>query len=170
MGDPLDPETDIGSLVSGEQLSRVEQYVSTGLKEGAQLLCGGSRVTTGAASKGFFYQPTIFGQVTQKMTIAREEIFGPVLSVIRFKTEEDLIAMVNDTPYGLVSALWTKDIERAHRMARQIDAGSVWINDYNCFDSASPFGGVKESGWGREMSHDALNEYTRVKSVWIHLG
>ncbi|MGH9450481.1 MAG: aldehyde dehydrogenase family protein [Terriglobia bacterium] len=169
VGDPLDPASEMGAQISKAQMERILGYIETGKKEGAQLVCGGERDTTGGKDKGYYVKPTIFAGVRPEMKIAQEEIFGPVLAALKFHDEEEAAAIANGTIYGLVSAVWTRDIRLAHRMARTIKAGSVWINDYNCFDSASPFGGVKQSGFGREMGAHALESYTQVKSVWVSL-
>ncbi len=167
VGDPLDPATDMGSLISQTQMDRVLGYIQSGVEQKARLECGGGRDTSGTNSRGFFVQPTVFTEVRPEMKIAQEEIFGPVLSVIRFDDEQHAIDIANGTIYGLVSAVWTRDISRAHWMAERIKAGSVWINTYNGFDSASPFGGYKQSGFGRDLGGYALEQYTQVKSVWI---
>ena len=167
VGDPLSIDTDMGSQINGMQLSRIEAAVEAGRKAGAKLECGGARVVRGDCAQGLFYAPTIFSEVTTDMSIAQDEIFGPVLCVMRFSTETEAVRIANDSMYGLVSAVWTQDIQRAIRMARAIQAGSVWINMWNGFDSASPFGGVKSSGFGREMGRHAIDMYTEVKSVWI---
>jgi aldehyde dehydrogenase (NAD+) len=169
VGDPLDPKTEMGAQISQTQLDRILGYIQSGKDEGAKLLCGGERDTDGVKSRGYFMKPTVFADVTPEMKIAQEEIFGPVLSVMKFKDEEEAIAISNGTVYGLVSAVWTRDVQRAHRLARQIKAGVVWINTYNGFDSAAPFGGYKQSGFGREMGMHALESYTQVKSVWVAL-
>ncbi|MBI4177831.1 aldehyde dehydrogenase family protein [bacterium] len=169
LGDPQHPKTQMGSLISRTQLERVERYVSSGLKEGAALVCGGKRHLDNGCDRGFFFRPTIFARVKPHMKIAQEEIFGPVLSVMDFDSEETLIETANSTVYGLVSMIWTRDIGRAFRIARRLESGTVWINAAGPFDSAMPFGGVKESGWGREMGMEALKEYTQVKSIWIGL-
>ena len=135
------------------------------------MLTGGSPPSLDAAfEKGFFFRPTIFSDVNNKMRVAQEEIFGPVVSVISFENEEDLIKQANDTIYGLSAGIWTRDITRAHRFAKEIKAGVVWINTYNMFNAASPFGGYKQSGYGREMGKHALDLYTQVKSVWVDLS
>ncbi|MGH9453406.1 MAG: aldehyde dehydrogenase family protein [Terriglobia bacterium] len=169
VGDPLDPKTEMGAQISQTQLDRILGYIQSGKEQGAKLLCGGERDTEGEKAKGFFMKPAIFAGVTAAMKIAQEEIFGPVLAAMKFHDEEEAVGIANGTIYGLVSAIWTRDIQRAHRLARQIKAGVVWINTYNGFDSAAPFGGYKQSGFGREMGMHALESYTQVKSVWVAL-
>jgi len=169
VGDPLAKETAMGSQISAAQMDRILGYVRTGVEEGAKLECGGERDTEGDKSKGFFVKPTVFSQVKAEMKIAQEEIFGPVLSAIRFESPDEAATIANGTVYGLASAVWTKDIRLAHRMAAEIKAGSVWINTYNGFDTASPFGGYKQSGFGRDLGAHALEQYTNVKSVWVAL-
>ena len=169
VGDPLDPSTDMGPQISQQQLDRVLGYIRAGLEEKAELRCGGERDTEGAKARGFFVKPTVFTGVRPEMKIAQEEIFGPVLSVVPFRTPEEAVEIANGTIYGLVSAVWTCDIRLAHRMAADIKAGSVWINTYNGFDSGSPFGGYKQSGFGRDLGAYALEQYTNVKSVWVAL-
>jgi aldehyde dehydrogenase (NAD+) len=170
VGNPLDPASEMGAQISKTQLDRILSYIESGKQDGARLLCGGERDAEGDKSKGYYVKPTIFADVNPKMKIAQEEIFGPVLVALKFKDEQEAAAIANGTIYGLVSAVWTRDIRLAHRMARAIKAGSVWINDYNCFDSASPFGGYKQSGFGREMGSHALESYMQVKSVWVSLA
>jgi acyl-CoA reductase-like NAD-dependent aldehyde dehydrogenase len=169
VGDPLDPKSEMGSQISGAQMERILSYIQSGKESGAKLLCGGERDTEGAKAKGFFVKPTVFADVKPDSKIAQEEIFGPVLAAIKFEDEADAVKIANSTIYGLVSAVWTKDITLAHRIATQIKAGSVWINTYNGFDSASPFGGYKQSGFGRDLGAYALDQYTNVKSVWVAL-
>lgn len=169
VGDPFDQSSEMGSQISAQQMDRILGYIKTGRDEGATLSCGGERDMEGTKAKGFFVQPTVFTDVTPQMKIANEEIFGPVLAAIRFKDEEEAAEIANGTVYGLVSAVWTRDIKLAHRMAARIKAGSVWINTYNGFDSASPFGGYKQSGFGRDLGAHALEQYTNVKSVWVGL-
>lgn len=169
IGDPFDSSSEMGSQISEPQMERILGYVRAGKEEGAELACGGVRDTQGTNAKGFFVKPAIFTNVTPQMKIAQEEIFGPVLSVVPFKNEEEAAKIANGTIYGLVSAVWTRDIRIAHRMAAQIKAGSVWINTYNGFDTASPFGGYKQSGFGRDLGSYALEQYTNVKSVWVSL-
>jgi aldehyde dehydrogenase (NAD+) len=167
-GDPLHPKTRLGAIVSKEQMESVLSYVEAGKSEGAKLVCGGERADIGTG-KGYFVKPTIFDDVDPQMRIAREEIFGPVLATIRFKDAEDAIAKGNATVYGLAAAVWTRDVSKAHRIARAIKAGTVWVNTYNLYDPALPFGGFKESGFGRDQGKDALEKYTQTKSVWVNL-
>jgi aldehyde dehydrogenase (NAD+) len=168
-GDPLHPKTRMGPLVSQEQLDRVMGYVARGRDEGARMLCGGERVEVGG-KPGYFLQPTIFDGVSPEMTIAREEIFGPVLAVTSFQDFDEAVALANHTEYGLAAAIWTRDVGKAHRAAHALRAGTVWINMYHTLDTASPFGGYKQSGYGRELGKHALDLYTQVKSVWVNLG
>ncbi len=166
-GDPLDPKTRLGSLVSEEQRRTVSGYVERGFAEGAKLVAGGH--TASVAGRGAFHEATVFDAVAPSMTIAREEIFGPVLSVLAFRDEAEAAAVGNGTIYGLAAAVWTRDVAKAHRMARALSAGTVWINAYNLYDAALPFGGTKASGFGRELGEAALESYTQVKSVWLRL-
>ena len=168
-GDPLDPKTRYGALASKKQLETVERYVEAGRREGASLVAGGQRTDIGTG-KGYFYQPTVFDNVTSAMTIAREEIFGPVLAVIDFADLDEAIARANDTQYGLAAAVWTRDIKKAHYVAQKLQAGTVWVNTYNIYDTAAPFGGYKASGFGREMSAHAIEHYTQVKTVFVDLN
>ncbi|MHA7682736.1 aldehyde dehydrogenase [Cupriavidus sp. PET2-C1] len=167
-GDPLDPATAMGAIVDGAQLQRVMSYVQSGEDEGARLRAGGKRAHTD--SGGFYMQPTIFECPTQSLTIVREEIFGPVLAVTRFESEEEAIRMANDSPYGLGSGLWTSNLSRAHRVSRKLQAGLVWVNCYMDSDVTVPFGGVKQSGSGRDKSLHALDKYTDLKTTWISLA
>jgi aldehyde dehydrogenase (NAD+) len=168
-GDPLDPKTRYGAPVSRKQLDNVSRYVEVAKQEGASLVAGGQRIDIGTG-KGFFFAPTVFDQVTPEMTIAREEIFGPVLATIEFTDVDEAIARANDSDYGLAAAVWTRDIKKAHYVARKLQAGTVWINTYNVYDTAAPFGGYKASGFGREMSAYALEHYTQIKTVWVDLN
>src|SRR5256885_6728335 len=166
--DPLHPKTRLGAIVSKEQMETVMSYIDAGKTEGAKLVAGGERADIGTG-KGYFVKPTIFDDVDPRMRIAREEIFGPVLATIRFDGADAAIAKGNATVYGLAAAVWTRDISKAHRIARAIKAGTVWINTYNLYDPALPFGGFKESGFGRDQGKDALEKYTQTKSVWVNL-
>ena len=168
-GDPMDPKTRLGAVASRRQLETDLRYIEIAKKEGAQLVAGGGRADIGTG-RGYFLQPTIFDGVTPAMTIAREEIFGPVLATIEFADVDEAIARANDSAYGLAAAVWTRDIKKAHYVARRLQAGTVWINSYNVYDTAAPFGGYKQSGFGREMSMHALEHYTQVKSVWVDLN
>jgi aldehyde dehydrogenase (NAD+) len=167
VGNGLDPETQIGPLVSQQQLERVTGYLDVGAKEGANALTGGARLTEGPLAKGYFVPPTVFANVNDNMRIAQEEIFGPVISAIPFRDSDDLVARANSTMFGLGSGVWTKDVSKAHRMAKAIRAGSVWVNCYQAMDPAVPFGGYKMSGYGRESGLQHLEEYLNVKAVWI---
>jgi len=168
-GDPMDPKTRFGALSSKKQLDTVLGYIDSGKREGATLVAGGARTDIGTG-KGYFVQPTVFTDVRPEMTIAREEIFGPVLASLEFSDIDEAIARANDSGYGLAAGVWTRDIKKAHYVARKLQAGTVWINTYNVYDTAAPFGGYKQSGFGREMSAHALEHYTQVKSVWVDLN
>lgn len=171
VGDPMDKATLMGPQVSEEQLKRIKGYVEIAREEGATVLTGGAAPQLDPEfQKGYFFQPTIFSDVDNKMRIAQEEIFGPVSSVITFKDDDELIQKANDTIYGLSAGIWTQNITRAHRFAKAIKAGVVWVNTYNMMNAASPFGGYKQSGYGREMGRHALELYTQVKSVWVDLS
>jgi phenylacetaldehyde dehydrogenase len=166
LGPGMDPGTEMGPLVSEEQLDRVCAYLDSGVKEGAQAVVGGKR----RGERGYFVEPTVLINADAKMKVVREEIFGPVVTAIPFKAAEDVLALANDTVYGLAAAVWTRDISKAHAIASELRAGTVWINCYNIFDAALPFGGYKQSGWGREMGHDVLESYTEVKAVCARIG
>lgn len=169
VGDPLDPQTHIGSLVSREQQRKVEDYVRIGKEEGAELLCGGPPRGE-AFARGCFFLPTVFARVRNSMRIAQEEIFGPVVCVLTFREEEEAVELANDVKYGLAAGVWTGNVKRAHRIAGRIRAGTVWVNNYRRIHFASPFGGYKLSGFGRENGLEVIREYTQVKSVWVDLG
>jgi acyl-CoA reductase-like NAD-dependent aldehyde dehydrogenase len=169
VGDPLDPATEMGAQVSRRQLDAVLGYVASGKEQGARLLAGGERDVDGAKARGSFLRPTVFGEVKPEMRIAQEEIFGPVLACLRFDDDAEALAIANGTRYGLAAAIWTRDVARAHALARKVKSGVVWINCFNEFDDAAPFGGFKESGWGRDLSHHALDGYLQLKTVWTKL-
>ena len=167
-GDPLDENTSMGALVDCGQMENVLKYIESGKLEGASLLAGGARVK--AETGGFYVEPTVFSDVTNSMTIAAEEIFGPVLSIIAFDTEEEAINIANDTEYGLAAAVWTQDISKAHMVAKRLRAGTVHVNSYDEDDITVPFGGYKQSGNGRDKSLHALEKYTELKTTWIRLN
>lgn len=167
VGDPLDPATQMGPQVSQPQLEKIESLVASGVEEGGNILIGGER---DASSNGYFYTPTIIENVTNDMRIAREEIFGPVLSVIRFKDEDEVLNIANDTLYGLTAGVWTENLKRAHKMVRGLNAGTIYVNTMSMLDSNAPFGGVKQSGFGKDLGIDALNMYTQTKSVWMEMA
>jgi aldehyde dehydrogenase (NAD+) len=169
-GDPLDPKTRFGPLISQEQLDRVLGYIEKGRAEGASLVAGGARAEYDGAERGFWLQPTVFDAVQPDHVIAREEIFGPVLSVLSFSDEDEALALANSSEYGLAAGVWTRDVKKAHRFARDLQAGTVWINTYHPGDAASPFGGYKQSGFGRELGEYSLDLYTQIKSVWVDLN
>ena len=166
VGPGMDPSSDMGPLVSEEQLNRVCSYLESGISEGAKAVTGGSR----EGNKGYFVKPTVLVDTNEKMKVVREEIFGPVVTVIPFRSVEEIAAQANNTNYGLAAGIWTRDIKKAHKIASMLRAGTVWINCYNVFDAALPFGGYKESGWGREMGHEVLEQYTEVKSVCMPIS
>jgi aldehyde dehydrogenase (NAD+) len=169
-GDPFNPETQQGPQCHRAHFDKVMGYLELGKQEGATLLAGGIADTKGENANGLFVRPTIFGDVSNEMKIAREEIFGPVLVLIPFKTEEEAVAIANDTNYGLAAGLYTSDLSRAHRVANQLDSGMVFVNHYGCYHFSSPFGGTKGSGWGREMGVHSLQSYTKLKSTWVKYG
>jgi acyl-CoA reductase-like NAD-dependent aldehyde dehydrogenase len=167
LGDPLDPATEMGTAANEPQFRRILSFIDTARQEGAQLEAGGGPATDVALASGLFVQPTIFSNVHNDMTLAREEIFGPVLSVIPFETEADAIRIANDTAYGLASGIWTQDLNRMHRVSRSIRAGMVWVNTYRASSAQTPFGGTKESGFGRERGEEGLREFLTTKNVMI---
>jgi aldehyde dehydrogenase (NAD+) len=165
VGDPFDPKTEQGPQVDQAQFDRVMDYVESGQSEGATLACGGKRV----GDIGYFIEPTVFADVQDEMKIAREEIFGPVMSVIPFKSLDEVIVRANRTNYGLAAGVWTRDIKKAQAVANGVRAGTVWVNCYNILDTRAPFGGFKQSGTGRELGEYGLQEYTEVKTVIVRL-
>lgn len=169
IGHALDPETELGPIVDEVQTETILNYIQSGLEEGAQLLCGGRRMLAGDYAQGFYIEPTIFTGVRDEMLVACEEIFGPVLPVFPFDTEAEVIARANATDYGLAAGVWTRDVARAHRVSAAIKAGVVWVNTYDLFDPAVPFGGFKGSGYGRDNGEEVIELYTEVKSVWVAL-
>lgn len=166
VGDPMDPKTRVGPVISRSQLEQVMGYIEDGKKEGAKLLLGGDRPPM---QKGYYLNPTVFDQVDNRMKIAREEIFGPVLAVIPFKDFSEVIEKANDTFYGLASGVWTRDMKKAYQAARRLKAGSVWVNCYGALDVMAPFGGFKQSGYGREFGQEGLSYYTETKTVWFQM-
>ncbi|MEX1058276.1 MAG: aldehyde dehydrogenase family protein, partial [Natronospirillum sp.] len=166
-GHPLDPATTLGPIVDEGQLNRVLGYIEQGIKEGARLTAGGQRPVH--LGKGYFLQPTVFEDVTPSMALYQEEIFGPVLAVTRFTDEAEAVRIANDSAYGLAAAVWTSNLGRAHRVAKALRAGSVWVNQYDGGDMTAPFGGYKQSGNGRDKSLHAFDKYTEVKATWIKL-
>jgi aldehyde dehydrogenase (NAD+) len=165
LGNPLDPATDVGPVISKKQKETILSYIEAGKQEGATLICGGKEVTVAGFEEGHFIEPTIFANVTNEMKIAQEEIFGPVLSVIRYSDLDEAIKMANDSIYGLAAGVWTRDVNKAYEVARKLQAGVVWINDWHMLRNDAPFGGYKQSGIGREMGKHSLDAYTQVKHV-----
>ena len=170
IGDPLDPATHVGALISADHMEKVLSYIEKGKAEGAKVLTGGVRVTTGSLGKGAFVAPTVFDGCEDDMTIVREEIFGPVMTVLSFEDEEEVVARANATEYGLAAGIFTNDLARGHRVIANLEAGTCWINQYNVTPIELPFGGVKLSGLGRENSRAAVEHYTQIKSVYVALG
>jgi betaine-aldehyde dehydrogenase len=170
IGDPLDPDTQVGALISEQHMNKVLSYIERGRAEGARLLTGGHRVTTGALGRGFFVEPTVFEAARDDLSIVREEIFGPVMSVLEFTSEEEVIGRANATEFGLAAGVFTRDLTRAHRVIAALQAGTCWINHYNITPIEMPFGGVKLSGLGRENGRAAIEHYTQLKSVYVALG
>ena len=166
-GDPFEKSTRLGALVSKRQHETVLRYIAQGKAEGATAVAGGNAATV--HGKGYFVEATVFAGVTPEMTIAREEIFGPVLAVLPFDGVDEAVALANRSAYGLAAGVWTKDVQKAHRVARAVRAGTVWVNTYNVYDSAAPFGGTKSSGFGRDLGREALDGYLETKSVWVAL-
>jgi aldehyde dehydrogenase (NAD+) len=169
IGDPLKPETEYGPIANKEQYEKVEYYVKVAKGEGAKLIYGGKKPTSPQLQGGLFFEPTIF-KTTNDMKIAQEEVFGPILCVIPFSDEEEIVKLANESRFGLAAGIWTKDVARAHRVAKKLQAGSVWINTYRSISFASPFGGYKDSGYGRENGLEAIREFTQTKSIWVDLS
>ena len=170
LGDPLEDTTELGPVAFEAHLQRILGMIDRAVDEGAQVACGGERVTSAPLADGFFVQPTIFTGVRPDMEVVREEVFGPVLTVLPFTDEDEVVAAANSTPYGLAAGVWTRDLNRAMRMTRRLDAGIVWVNTYRAMAPESPFGGFKSSGYGKEGGEAVLHEFTRSKSVWIDLS
>jgi acyl-CoA reductase-like NAD-dependent aldehyde dehydrogenase len=170
LGDPREKTTRMGPVVSASQMDSVLGYIESGKREGARVAAGGRRADEINGGKGYFVRPTVFDGVGPSMKIAREEIFGPVLAVLPFEDADDAVVQANATVYGLAAGVWTRDLAKAHRVARAVKAGTVWVNTYNLYDPALPFGGFKQSGFGRDLGIEALDGYLETKSVWIDLG
>ncbi len=168
IGDPLDPETHVGALISRDHMEKVLTYIQMGKDAGARLVCGGRRPA--GLERGFFVEPTVFDGCTDDMSIVQDEIFGPVMTVLTFESEDEVVARANDTPFGLAAGIFTNDLGRAHRVAAAIEAGTIWINTYNITPIEMPFGGVKQSGLGRENSLAAIDHYTQRKAVYVETG
>jgi betaine-aldehyde dehydrogenase len=170
LGDPMDEATQLGPLITEAQYEKVLGYMQAGRDEGAELICGGEALSMQGMEKGWFVAPTVFAGVTDGMRIAREEIFGPVMSVLDFEDEEEVLARANDTEFGLAAGVFTRDLARGHRVAARLEAGTCWINAYNLTPAGMPFGGVKRSGFGRENAREAVESYTRLKAVYVESG
>jgi betaine-aldehyde dehydrogenase len=170
IGDPMDPETQVGALVSEQHMHKVLSYIDRGRAEGARILTGGLRVTAGDLANGYFVAPTVFDNCRDDMAIVREEIFGPVMSVLEFEDEQEVIERANATEFGLAAGVFTNDLTRAHRVIARLQAGTCWINHYNVTPIELPFGGVKLSGLGRENGRAAIEHYTQLKSVYVAMG
>ena len=170
LGDPMDPATEMGTVACLTQHTKVLDYCRIGIEDGATLLAGGRRPDGEGLAQGLFVEPTIFGDVTNDMRIAREEVFGPVVCLLRFRDEDEAVEIANDTPYGLAAGIWSRDIQRVHRLIGRLRVGTVWVNSYRKTSYAAAFGGYKESGIGRENGIEAVQEYTEVKTVWVDTG
>ena len=170
IGDPMDADTDVGAMISESHMQHVLSYIDAGKQTGATCLIGGERATVEGCEGGWYIEPTVFDGCRDDMRIVREEIFGPVMSVLSFTDEDEAVKRANDTPFGLAAGLFTRDIERGHRVAAELEAGILWINHYNITPIEMPFGGIKESGIGKENSRRALEHYMRLKSVFVARG
>ena len=170
VGLPWEADTQMGSQINRGQMEKILKYIEIGKEEGATVLCGGCQVTENGLDQGSFLRPTLLGNVTNDMRVAQEEIFGPVACILKFKTEDEVIAMANDSEYGLGGAVWTRDINRAIRVARAVETGRMWVNTYNSIPEGAPFGGYKTSGIGRETHKVILEHYTQMKNIMINLG
>jgi acyl-CoA reductase-like NAD-dependent aldehyde dehydrogenase len=170
VGDPLDPATQMGAIIYESHMKDVLEYIEIGKKEGAKVIVGGERVTSDGLDKGFFIRPTLLADVTNNMRVAQEEIFGPVAAIIKFKTEDEVVKLANDSVYGLGGAVWTRDLNRAIRVSRAIETGRMWVNTYNSIPAGAPFGGYKKSGIGRETHKVILEHYTQMKNIMINLN
>ena len=170
MGDPMSMETQVGPVTTPPQYRKILDYIEVAKNDGARLLLGGEPASRPECGKGWFVEPTIFGDVKNEMRIAQEEVFGPVLSIIRFSDEAEAVKIANDVRFGLAAAVWTSDIGRAIRMSEKLQAGTVWVNTYRAVSYMAPFGGYKDSGLGRENGQEAIREYLQNKTVWINSG
>ena len=170
IGDPMDPETQMGPIATKQQLNKVADFVERARAEGAQIVAGGEPASVPGHEGGYFWKPTIAAEVNPDSYLAQNEVFGPILALFPFREEQEVIRMANGTRYGLAAGLWTRDVSRAHRVARELEAGTVWVNMYRAMAPQSPFGGYKESGIGRQNGIDAIREYVQTKSVWVELA